>query len=231
MACGLGRSRCSVRLPKVGRSVTSAQCVNSEGSGMLRLRVLLAVTFLVVACASCRGNGDGADTTGTPRTTTSAASTPTSPSPTTPSYLETYGADERAAYDDAVTAYDRFLTTNADFIAVGRTTKHASDFYRRFSIDWVSAWANLAQLANNDVTVRGTTTVNWVRPVSIEVGRKKIAVILRRCLDESELVVTQNGKKLDQPKLKTPHVYRARLEKLAGETWWRAGSAEQSKTC
>lgn len=229
MSCARNVLRCSGRLPKVGRSVTSAPCADSGELGMPR--TLFVASILMVACAACGGNDDAADPTETPLPTTSAHSTPTSPSPTIPTYLETYGADDRAAYADAVTAYSKFLKTNAGFIARGHTTKDASAFYHRFSIDWVSAWANLAQLANNHVTVTGTTTVKWVRPVSIAVGQKKTAVVLRRCLDESAVVVTQNGKKLDQPNLKAPHVYRVRLEKRVGETWWRAGSAGQGKKC
>ena len=55
--------------------------------------------------------------------------------------------------------------------------------------------------------------------------------MLRRCLDESGRVVTQNGKKLNQPQFKKPHIYTVRLEKHPGEDWWRSGIAEQGQTC
>ena len=56
-------------------------------------------------------------------------------------------------------------------------------------------------------------------------------MVLRRCLDQSGWVVTQNGKKLDQPQFKDPHVYTVRLEKRDREDRWRAGIAEQGATC
>jgi hypothetical protein len=52
----------------------------------------------------------------------------------------------------------------------GQTARRASDFYHRFFDQLGSAWANLARLANNNVTVTGPTTVKWVRPVSVTVN-------------------------------------------------------------
>ena len=62
-------------------------------------------------------------------------------------------------------------------------------------------------------------------------GPRGDVIVLRRCLDESGRVVTQDGKKLDQPQFKKPHIYTVRLEKRAGEDWWRSGIAEQGKPC
>lgn len=189
----------------------------------------LAVTLLMVLCAACSGNADVAEPSSSPEPTTSAP--PTSASPTVPPYLEAYSADERTAYAEAVAAYEAYVQRNNRFLAKGETTTEASDFYHRFSTDWVAAWANLAQLANNHVTVTGSTTVKRVRPAKIELASAKAVVVLLRCLDESKLVVAQNGQPLDQPNLKEPHVYRVRVEKRAGETWWRSGIAEQGKPC
>ena len=56
-------------------------------------------------------------------------------------------------------------------------------------------------------------------------------IVIRRCLDESGRVVIQDGKKLEQPQFKDPHIYTIRLEKRPGEKWWRSGVAEQGPTC
>ena len=72
----------------------------------------------------------------------------------------------------------------------------------------------------------------WTKPRSIKLGGPKgDVIVLRRCLDESGRVVTQDGKKLDQPQFKKPHIYTVRLEKHPGEDWWRSGIAEQGQTC
>ena len=199
---------------------------------MPRLGVLIVGTVLVLTCASCSQDADGPNL-GKPTTTTASPSTsPSLPSPTVPADLVKYAPEERAAYQAAVTAYDDFTTRNARFLAKGKTTKPASRFYHRYSIDWVEAWANLAQLTNNGVRVYGATTIVWVHPKRITVGTDGSAdVVLRRCLDESGLVVSQGGKPLAQPQLKYPHIYRVSLARKSSEAWWRSGVARQGPRC
>ena len=201
---------------------------NSEEPGMLRSRLVLA-TFLVVACAACSENGASPAPSASPISTTSAPSAPTS---FVPPELAGYSEKERAAYETAVTEYDAFTRRNDEFYAAGETTGAAKRFYQTYAVDWSTAWGNLAQVANNNVTVTGSTKTVWTKPKSIELGGPKgDVVVLRRCLDESGRVVNQNGKKVDQPQFKDPHVYTVRLEKRRGEDWWRSGVAEQGSTC
>ena len=199
---------------------------------MPRIRVLLAVTLLVVSCASCSEDPGDAQPGGSPKASTSTPAAPTPPTPTVPPYLASYTADERQAYAEAAASYEVYIKRNNRLLAQGKTTVSANDFYQRYSTDWVAAWANLGKLANNNVRVTGVATVKWVMPASVMLKRKGVAnIVLRRCLDESKLVVTQNDRPLDQPNLKNPHVYRVLMEKRAGETWWRFGSAEQGAPC
>jgi hypothetical protein len=149
-----------------------------------------------------------------------------------PPELAGYSGQERAAYERAVTEYDAFTLSNDEFYAVGETTVAAKRFYQKYAVDWSTAWGNLAEVANNNVTVTGTTKTVWTKPKSIELGgRKGDVVVLRRCLDESGRVVKQNGQKVNQPQFKDPHVYTVRLEKRRGEDRWRSGIAEQGSTC
>jgi hypothetical protein len=193
------------------------------------VRAFLTVTIVVVACASCQGD---TETPTAQAPTESTTSQPSSPTPTVPPYLAKYTPHERDAYQAAVHAYSAFAERNSEFLAKGRTTRAASDFYHRYAIDWVEAWANLVQLADNDVTVDGLTRIVWTRPKSIKLDPSGSAgLVLVRCLDESRLKVTQGGKPLDQPQLKDPHVYRVRLEKATAEARWRSGVAVQGSTC
>ena len=195
---------------------------------MRSARLLLAVTLLVVSCPSCSRGSGGTEPDGSP---TGSTSTP-SASPSVPPYLASYSVEQRHAYDAALAAHSAFVEQDRQFAAVGKTTKQAAAYYRRNSIDWVADWATLAQLANNGVTVTGRTTVKWVRPVSIDLdGLSADVIVLRRCVDSSGLVVSQDGKRLEQPNLKIPHVFRIRLEKRAGETWWRVGTAKPGAPC
>ena len=195
---------------------------------MLRSRLVLA-TFLVVACAACSDEGASPTPTTDPPSTSSA---PTAPTSSVPPGLAGYSEQERAAFETAVTEYDAFTRRNDEFYATGDTTVAAKRFYQRYAVDWSTAWGNLAQIANNDVTVTGSTKTVWTKPKSIELGGPKgDVVVLRRCLDESGRVVKQNGQKVNQPQFKDPHVYTVRLEKRRGEPRWRSGIAEQGSTC
>ena len=220
----------SVREGRFGRMVepTTPRRTYSEEPGMLRSGVVLA-TFLVLACAACSEDGAAPAPTSSLTPTTSTPSAPTS---SLPPELVGYNAEQRAAYAAAITAYDAFVKHNDKFYAAGQTTGAAKAFYQRHAVDWSTAWGNLAQIANNDVTVTGSTETVWTKPKSIELGTKgDDVVVLRRCLDESGRIVTQNGKKLDQPQFKHPHIYTVRLEKRPDEDWWRSGVAEQGQTC
>lgn len=195
---------------------------------MLRSRLVLA-TFLVVTCAACSDGGASPAPTASPSSTSSA---PTAPTSSVPSELAGYSEQERAAYETAVTEYDGFTRLNDEFYATGETTVAAKRFYQRYALDWSTAWGNLAQIANNNVTVSGSTETVWTKPKSVELGGPKAeVVVLRRCLDESGRVVEQNGQKVNQPQFKEPHVYTVRLEKRRGEDRWRSGIAEQGSTC
>lgn len=221
---GAGRD---VGFGRIVRNSTSPRA-DSEEPGMLPSRVALA-SFLVVACAACSQNGASPTPSPSSSPTTSAPSAPTS---SVPPELSGYSEKERAAYQKAVAAYDAFTKRNDRFYAAGQTTVAAKRFYQRYAVDWSTAWGNLAQVANNNVTVTGSTKTVWTKPRSIELsGPGGDVIVLRRCLDESGRVVTQNGKKLDQPQFKEPHVYTIRLEKRSGEDWWRSGIAEQGQTC
>ncbi len=196
---------------------------------MSTVRIVLATAIVATSCASC-ADRTGAATSG--NSATPAASISASPTQAVPPYLASYTSEERAAYDAALTAHTAFVEQDRQFAAAGKTTQRAAAFYRRNSIDWVSDWAILAQLANNHVIVKGRTIVKWVRPVTVQVdGAGADVVVLRRCVDSSGLAVTQNGKPLAQPNLKEPHVFRVRLEKRAAETWWRIGTAKQGAPC
>jgi hypothetical protein len=146
--------------------------------------------------------------------------------------LNGYNAKQRNAYGAALAAQAAFDRRNARILAAGRTTKAASVFYHRYSIDWVSDWSSLAQLANNHVTVTGRSKVRWARPISIRLpGSGAAVVVLRRCVDQSQMVVTQNGTQLPQPGLKRPRIYKVRLEHRQGEGWWRSGVSQKGSPC
>jgi len=197
---------------------------------MLRSRVVLA-TFLLVTCAACSQNGASPAPSVSPDPT-STTSSPSAQTSSVPPELAGYSEDERAAYEAAVTAYNAFIERNDAFYAAGETTVEAKNFYQRWAIDWSTAWGNLAQVANNGVTVGGSTKTEWTKPQSIELGTPDgDVVVARRCLDESGRVVKQNGTVVEQPQLKDPHVYTVRIEKRPDENRWRSGIAEQGKTC
>jgi hypothetical protein len=214
------------RLRRIVDEPTSP-CANSEEPGMLRSRLWLA-TFLVAACAACSDVGASPAPTDSSSSTTPA---PTAPTSSVPPDLAGYREQERVAFKTALTEYDAFTTRSDRFYAAGQTTVAAKSFFQRYSIDWSTAWGDLAVIANN-ITITGSTKTVWTKPKSIELGRAKSdVVVLRRCFDESGRVVMQNGKKVDQPQFKHPHVYTVRLEKRRGENWWRSGTVEQGETC
>jgi hypothetical protein len=149
-----------------------------------------------------------------------------------PSYLQPYSAKQREAYSSALRAQEAFDRRNARILTAGQTTKAASDFYHRYSTDWTSDWSSLAELANNDASITGRIKVRWARPVSIRLRMHGTSVVvLRRCEDQSNVVVTQHGTVLPQPQLKHPRMYQMRIEQRQGEDWWRSGTAREGRPC
>lgn len=213
-----------------GRTVmaSAAPRGHSRGTGMLRT-VLVVASFLVMTCAAC---SDG-ETAKPPPPSAPPNETPTSStSPSVPPELAGYTAAERETYAEALAAYNIFIERNDAFYAAGRTTLEAKSFYQKYSIDWATAWGNLGQAANNQIRVRGKAVTVSTKPVSVELGADGAdSVVLRRCLDESGRIVTQDGQKVAQPQFETPHVYRISLLKRPNEAWWRSGIAAQGQTC
>ena len=81
-----------------------------------------------------------------------------------------------------MTEYDAFIKRSDAFYAAGETTVEAKKFYQRYAVDWSTAWGNLAQVVNNEVTVTGTTRTVWTKPRSIELGTAKGDVVVRTSL-------------------------------------------------
>ena len=215
-----------VRMGKSGRTVSLAhQAPISEEPGMLLRSRLVLATFLVVACAGCGGNAADPGPSATPD------STLTAPTSSEPPELAGYTQAERAAYASAVAAHTTYGEHTARFEAEGRTTGEAKDFYQHYAIDWSTSWGNLALLANNGVKITGTEVVRWTLPVTIDLSDETDVVVIRQCLDQTEVVVTQNGKVMPQPQHKQPHRFRIRLEKRPGENWWRSGIPKQGSAC
>lgn len=195
---------------------------------MLRSRTVLA-SFLVLTCAACTGGDATSGPSASPSPSTSVASTPPS---TVPPELVGYSEDERVAYDEALAAYADYLAESDKIYAKGETTVAAKRFYQRYAIDWSTAWGNLAVVANNGVTITGEARALWTRPVSIGLTPDAgDVVVIRRCVDESQRVVRQNGKRMAQPQFNEPHVYTVRLEERPNEDWWRAGTAKLGRPC
>lgn len=197
---------------------------------MRRIRIVVVVTLLVLACASCGQDHDPPSTSKPPSRAPSSASTATTP--TVPTYLAKYTPEERSAYTSAVHAYAAFLAHNDRFLRSGQLTRQASNYYHRFAIHWVDPWTALAQQVNNKVMVHGVAKQVSVRPAKVDLSSSKGAVVvLRRCLDSRHVKVLQDGKPAAQPQLKVPHIYRVTLLKRTGETRWRAGMPKQGGTC
>lgn len=194
---------------------------------MLRTRIVLA-SFLVLTCAACTGGDATSAPPASPSSGTFVASTPSS----VPRELAGYSEDERLAYDEALAAYADYLAESDKIYARGETTVAAKRFYQRYAIDWSTAWGNLAVVTNNGVTITGEALALWTRPVSIGLTPDAgDVVVIRRCVDESQRVVRQNGKRMAQPQFKEPHVYTVRLEERPNEDWWRAGTAKLGRPC
>lgn len=232
----------SVVLPKFQRvqirqsgvaSMSSITVAISEEPSMLR-RMTVVAFLAALSCTGCTGLADEPVPSVSPssaRPTIAPSPAPT-PTPSAEPTLEGYSEEEAAAYEAAVSAYDRFAKRSDKFYEEGATTNAAKEFFQRFSIDWSRAWGDLAQIANSGVTVAGSTKTVSTKPESIELDTTAgDVVVLRRCLDESGRVVTQDGEEIDQPQLQQPHIYTVRLERRPSEGRWRSGVAEQEGTC
>lgn len=224
-----GRVSWALAIAGSGRSLLEAARAYSREPGMPRVGAVLAVTILVISCASCRENSDNpAVSIPSARPSTAMAS----PSATLPPELAKFSVEQRLAYGGASHSYSAFLRGNSQILADGKTTKMASSFYRHYSLDWSQAWGNLVQLASNEVTVRGPTRLLSVHPTSVVLAPSRpTVVVFSRCLDESRVVVRQSGKVLAQPQLEQPHEYLIRAEKRSPQEAWRFGTAKRGARC
>ena len=196
---------------------------------MPRLRISLA-TLMLLACAACGGSSDQAPTSRPSESSLSSASP--APSPSVSEELAGYSLPEREAFEAAVVALHRFSRTSDRFISQGRLTRSQAAYFRRNSINWVDAWAGLAQLVNGRITMRGDTHEKWARPSQVDLSAAKgEVVVIRRCLDQTDVRVFADGKRVPQPQLKTPRVYRVKMLKKQSEQRWRTGLPKQGSRC
>lgn len=196
---------------------------------MPRLRISLA-TLLLLACVAC-GEGEGEAPTSRSLDAPSP-SAPAAPSSSIPPELAGYSLPEREAFEAAVVALHRFSRTSDRFISQGRLTRSQAAYYRRNSINWVDDWAGLAQLVNGRITMRGDTREEWARPLRVDLSAAAgEIVVVRRCLDQTDVRVFADGKRVPQPQLKTPRVYRVKMLKKESEQWWRTGLPSQGSRC
>ena len=195
--------------------------------------VLVVASLLVMTCPACSDEGSAKPPPSSPTSAApSVSGSASASSSSVPPELAGFTTDEREAYATAVSAYDHFNKRNDALYAAGSTTLAAKAFFQKYAVDWATAWGNLAQAVNNDIRVSGRAMTVWTRPVTVELGAAKgDSVVVRRCLDESGRIVTQDGATVDQPQFKKPHVYRVRMIKRSGETWWRSGVAVQGQPC
>ncbi len=136
-----------------GRSVaaSTSRRANSE-AGMLRSRLVLA-TFLVVTCAACSHNEASPAPSPSPDPTTSAPSATTSSIPTE---LAGYNEKQLAAYETARGRVRRVHQAQRQVLRGRTDDRRGEEVYQRNALDWSTAWGNLAQVANNNVTVPGS---------------------------------------------------------------------------
>lgn len=196
---------------------------------MPRLRISLA-TLVLLACAACSGSADEAPISRPLESSLSSA--PTATPSSLPPELAGYSLPEREAFEAAVVALHRFSRASDRFIDQGRLTRPQAAYFRRNSINWVDDWAGLAQLVNGRITMRGDTREKWVRPLRVDLaaGDSEV-VVIRRCLDQTSVRVFAEGKRVPQPQLKTPRVYRVTMLKKQSEQWWRTGLPKQGSRC
>ena len=188
------------------------------------------LTVLMLACAGCGKSASDPPLVFPSKSATAAASA--SPSASASTGLHGFASSQRAAFTQAVAALQRFSATNDRFIGQGRLTQTQSAFFRKYSIRWTDDWAGLAQLVNGQIRIRGTTHEIWVRPVSIDLqAAAGQVVVIRRCLDQTDVRVFAHGKAVPQPQLKTPRMYRVTMLKRSSEQWWRTGMPKQGAKC
>ena len=85
------------------------------------------------------------------------------------------------------------------FLAVGKATTEAKAFYQEHALIWAVYWDNLRTIEANSIIVKGGSRDIWVKPTRIKFGPDGSAsVTVTRCVDNSHLVVVQDGKTVPQ---------------------------------
>ena len=106
-----------------------------------------------------------------------------------------FTADERALYREAVRRVESFDAANQPILAAGRATREAKRLYqRRFYDDWQTTFAQLRRYEREGIRVARAPVVLTTEPAVVKDFQDSAAeVVLRRCIDQSDLGMTRHG--------------------------------------
>lgn len=223
--------RCPIASRRITRILTgSTMRLNSGEREMPRTRwISFAATVLVLTCASCSQTDDTPKAV--PPSSSSAISTLEPSESATPSHLTKYNPDERKAYTEAVSAYEKFADEQAKILAVGKATPKAKRYYEKYSGDWLRFWNVLRQREADGIRIRGRGETLRVRPARIKLGNDDSGTVeLRVCGVSTGVKVFQDGTPVPQPS-RTPKIVKVTLFRLTGETWWRVFLERVGRSC
>ncbi|WP_447645184.1 hypothetical protein [Nocardioides zeae] len=119
------------------------------------------------------------------------SSTTTATVPTEDAWRDEFTADQLAAYDGAIAAFETYEQQETSYWAAGVSTPEASEFFARWWFVPNVPENLLATYESADVTVEGRVTVLESRAELIDDDASEVDIV--QCVDPTTRVVRQGG--------------------------------------
>jgi hypothetical protein len=195
----------------VGPSSTAPRVRRHLTRGSVVLAAAAAV--LLVGCQGSTG----------PR---SSVASPAVTQPTRP-----YTADERALYREAVRRVESFDAANQPILARGKATREAKRLYQRRFYYWRPTFRQLRRYEREGIRVARAPVVLSIEPTSIKDFPDSAGeVILRRCIDQSDLGMTRHGRPLPAEH-EEPVIQEVVVSRSENGTWRIDASSTTGEPC
>jgi predicted small lipoprotein YifL len=186
--------------------------------------VFSALTFALAAC------GSKGDPTPLPAPTSKTSSS--SPSPTTPAWESKYTAEQIQAYNEALARWESYEQRSEPIWAKGKVTPAAEALFKEYWITWPNTLNTLRYLEANGVTKSGVPTVVSSQPKKVEEGSKDVTVVIRQCIDDSNVKTVSEAGAPSSTGPATPYVRLITMKKVSSTPWRIVGAdGDKAQTC
>jgi hypothetical protein len=189
----------------------------------MRTRRLLAAATaaaLLFTAASCGSEDE-------PKADPTPAEEPTTqdPTPATPAWEDEYTDEQIEQYEAALARWDEYERRAEPIWAEGKVTPAAERLFKEYWLTWPNTLNTLHYLEEQGITRTGRPEVIWSKPNEIIDRGNATTVVIRRCIDDSNVKVESRAGTPEEPEESGPSLGEITMDKV-GDNPWRITSAD-----